>query len=281
MAATAVPYSDSESASDAPCVAPQPEQSLRQRRVVTGVVAAAALMATGAAVTVTKQASSASSSTQVNSALSEATVLQFEISDMGCSDWEAQKISLTTESGAAACVAKCNLDSTCMFANYQDMNCPGNGEECAGTGSGSCYLFKGCTYETNKYWNLYPSDNNPTSACTMSTETEDTGCSNWATLQLKPSPPPFMTATEEDCFNACAADSTCKFGNWQKLENDKCPDNDPLGFPYASQQGKGACYMFKGDKCEGNPSDTTKVIGEKNICWNLCTKGTTTTTTTL
>merc|ERR1712224_1193684 len=72
MAATAVPYSDSESASDAPCVAPQPEQSTRQRRVVTGVVAAAALMATGAAVTVTRKASS---STQLESALSEATDL--------------------------------------------------------------------------------------------------------------------------------------------------------------------------------------------------------------
>jgi len=270
-----VPYSDSESASDAPCVAPQPKQSTRQRRVVTGVVAAAALMATGAAVTVTRKASS---STQLESALSVAAVSQFEISDMGCSDWATQKISLTTEASAASCLNKCNLDSTYMFANYQDQDCPGNGEECAGTGKGSCYLFKGCTYETNSYWNLYPSDNNPTSACTIGTEGEDTGCANWADLQLPPSPPPFMTATEEDCFNACAADSTCKFGNWQKLENSQCPDSSPAGFPYASQQGKGACYMFKGPDCTGtNPGKST---GEKNICWNLCTKGTTTTTTT-
>jgi len=276
MAATAVPYSDSESASDAPCVAPQPEQSTRQRRVVTGVVAAAALMATGAAVTVTRQASS---SPQLENTVSMAGITDSEISDMGCSDWATQKISLTTEASAASCVSKCDLDSTCMFANYQDRACPGNGEECAGTGVGSCYLFKGCTYEANSYWNLYVSNNNLMTSCTIGSEGEDTGCLNWEQIQMPNAPPPIKTATEEDCFRMCAADPTCKFGNWQKLENSQCPDNDPGGFPYASQQGKGACYMFKGPECTGtNPG---KSIGEKNICWNLCTKGTTTTTTTL
>jgi len=260
-------------------VTPQPEQSTRQRRVVTGVVAAAALMATGAAVTVTRQASS---SAQLDSALSEATLIQFEISDMGCSDWATQKISLTTESSAQSCLDKCNADTLCKFANYQDQSCPGNGEECAGTGVGSCYLFKGCTFETNKYWNLYPSNNNPTTAC--STTYKDTGCSNWLELQMEAYPlEPFVTASEGDCFNACAATEGCKYGNYQKLDNSDCPDNSPAGFPYASKQGKGACYMFKEGTCALTPPgvEGPESIGERNHCWNLCSKGSSTTTTTV
>jgi len=280
MAATAVPYSDSESASDAPCVAPQQEQSTRQRRVVTGVVAAAALMATGAAVTVTKRANS---SVQVDGALSAATTvttIEFEMSDMGCSDWETQKIGdYFPTTGPQACLDKCNAEPLCMFANYMDQNCPDNGEWCAGTSSGSCYMFKGCTFEYNKYWNLYPSNNNPTTPC--STISLNTGCANWHSIQMAPYPnEPFVTATEEDCYDACAATPDCKYGNWQKIENDKCPDDEPLGFPYASQQGKGACYMFNGE-CTGSKSTGSTGIGEENVCWNLCSKVSSTTTTTL
>jgi len=149
---------------------------------------------------------------------------------------------------------------------------------------GSCYLFKGCAYEANSYWNLYVSTNVATTACTMGTDGEDTGCANWAELQMPPSPPPFVTVTEEDCFRACEANSDCEYGNWQKLENSQCPDVAPAGFPYASQQGKGACYMFKKglNGCTGNKASTGKgIVGEVNKCWNLCTKSTSTTTTTV
>merc|ERR1712107_696259 len=83
-----------------------------------------------------------------------------------------------------------------------------------------------------------------------------------------------------DCYDACAATPDCKYGNCQKIENDKCPDDEPLGFPYASQQGKGACYMFNGE-CTGSKSTGSTGIGEENVCWNLCSKVSSTTTTTL
>lgn len=257
---------------------PQPDQSTRQRRVVTGVVAVAALMATGAAVTVTRQAGS---SVQVESEVSLATdVTGRMIANMGCSDW-ANQGPVTQESSAEACVAKCDADPTCMYANYQDQPCPGNGEECAGTGVGHCYSFKTCAYETNSYWNLYVSTNVAMTTCTLGADGENTGCANWKDLQMPPSPPPFVTVTEEDCFRACEANPTCEYGNWQKLENSQCPDKAPAGFPYASQEGKGACYMFsKGPKSEGCTGNKPG-IGEENICWNLCTKSTSTTTTTL
>jgi len=229
-------------------------------------------------VTLTRKASS---STQLGSALSEASsdtsLIQYEMRDMGCSDWATQMIGsgYTKEASAQACLDKCNADTNCKFANYQDQSCPDNGEWCAGTGPGSCYMFKGCTYETNKYWNLYPSNNNPTTPCT--TIYTDTGCANWHEIQMAPYPEePFITATEEDCFDACAADSGCKYGNWQKLENDVCPHDNPAGFRYASKEGKGACYMFR-DECTGNKAG----IGEENVCWNLCAKSSSTTTTTL
>merc|ERR1712064_229102 len=89
------------------------------------------------------------------------------------------------------------------------------------------------------------------------------GCANWHSIQMAPYPnEPFITATEEDCYDACAATPDCKYGNWQKIENDKCPDDEPLGFPYASQQGKGACYMFNGE-CTGSKSTGSTGIGAR------------------
>merc|ERR1739845_234910 len=117
-----------------------------------------------------------------------------------------------------------------------------------------------------------------------------TGCKNWADLQMAEYPSePFITLSEEDCFRACEATADCQYGNWQKKENSECPDKAPAGFPYASKQGKGACYMFKKtpEGCTGNKASSSADdgTGEENVCWNLCTKEavvvlpTTTTTT--
>lgn len=205
---------DTETQSDVPCVTAEPQQTNQKRRVALGLIAAAALMATGAAVTTTKS----TSATQWAGAVSMAVTTN----GMGCSDWETVKIgNLLNFNTLAECTAQCEANPYCAFANYQPGDCSGGD----GSSAGSCYLFSGCTQEPNPCWDLVDVRSTP-ATCTK----KGMGCSNWETAKLGNL---LNFATEAQCTAQCAANTGCTYSNYQ-----------PGGCSSDEDAEKGACYLF-------------------------------------
>jgi len=241
---------DTETQSDAPCVTPKPQQTNQKGRVAVGFVATAALMATGAAVAITKSTSAA----QVSD-VDGAQIVGLQSCakpDTGCSDWATAKIgNLLTFATEAECTSQCAANSACKFSNYQTEDC-GTGANSAH--KGACYLFTSCTEVKNDCWDLTPAGCTPSPAPPTTTE-KDMGCSNWATAQIGN----LLTfATEAECTAQCAANSACVYSNYQ---TEDCGTGEESAH-------KGACYLF------------TSCTKEVNKCWDLTGPGTATTTTT-
>jgi len=157
--------SETETHSDAPCVTPEPQQANQKRRVLVGFVAAAALMAAGAAVAATKNTSAAQPTFDVGDA-QMVSLQSCTKADTGCEDWEEAMIgNLLTFDTEAECTLQCTGNPTCLFSNYQPADC-GTGAESAH--KGACYLFKACAEESNPCWDLTPK------SCTALTTTTTT-----------------------------------------------------------------------------------------------------------
>merc|ERR1712238_112894 len=147
---------DTETGSDVPCVTAEPQQTNQKRRVALGLIAAAALMATGAAVTTTKP----TSATQWAGAVSMAVTTN----GMGCSDWETVKIgNLLNFNTLAECTAQCAANPGCTYSNYQPGGCSSDED----AEKGACYLFSSCDEEKNTCWDL----TGPASGCSSTTST--------------------------------------------------------------------------------------------------------------
>jgi len=152
---------DTETQSDVPCVTPEPQQANQKRRVLVSFVAAAALMAAGAAVAATKNTSAAQSMFDVEDA-QMVSLQSCTKAGIGCADWETAKIgNLLTFATEAECTLQCTDNPACLFSNFQ----PGDCSDAEGAYKGACYLFSACTEENNTCWDLTPK------ACSASTTT--------------------------------------------------------------------------------------------------------------
>lgn len=239
---------ETETQSDVPAVAPEP-QTNHKRRVLVGFVATAALLATGAAVAATKSSTTAQWKNSAGAVSKYAT-----FNSTGCADWETQMISLKNFDTRAKCDEECAKTSSCKYANYQPGRCQAGVE---GAGPGSCYLFKDCKMEPNTCWDLTESGSGGSS--TTWTETKKTGCANWATLKLKFIAATSKSACEKACddHNAGSPAARCEAFNFQP--SDKCT---------GEEAGAGGCYLFKAG-CQQEAMD----------CWDLYTNRLTTTAT--
>jgi hypothetical protein len=261
---------ETETQSDVPAVAPEP-QTHQKRRVLVGFVATAALLATGAAVAATKSSTTAQ---WKNSAGAVSKYVDSHVKT-GCANWEALNLKFITGTSRSECDKAChdfNAGSPaakCEAFNFLPSDqCTGDR---GGLGAGSCYLFKGgCNMKTDDCWDYYTiAGSGGSNGCKGNKQTwEGRGCSDWKAQMISLT----KVDTRAKCDEECEKNSACKYANYQP---GNCQANAAGGSNCvggACDAYPGACYLFKGCNMEGN------------TCWDLtefgCGPSTTVTVTT-